>query len=109
MKLKKKYLFYSRYFNYLKKLLDDKKNLLILDEVKKSIIECKKKTGVIYIIGNGGSSSTASHISVDLTKNAKINSKNFNESNLITCFSNDFGFENYSNKNSFEGVVINLE
>jgi D-sedoheptulose 7-phosphate isomerase len=95
MQFKKKYLFYLRYFNYLKKLFDDEKNLLILDEIKKSIIKCKKRAGVIYIIGNGGSSSTASHISVDLTKNAKINSKNFNESNLITCFSNDFGFENY--------------
>jgi len=32
---------------------------------------------------------------VDLTKNAKIRCVNFNEANLITCFSNDYGFENW--------------
>ena len=90
--------FYLGYFQYLKKLLDDKKNIKILDSIRKKILECKKKHGVVYIVGNGGSSSTANHITVDLTKNAKINSQNFNESNLITCFANDFGYEKYIEK-----------
>ena len=42
-----------------------------------------------------------------MTKNAKIRSINFNEPDLITCFANDFGHDNwmkealkmYSNKN----------
>ena len=46
------------------------------------------------IFGNGGSAAIASHFSVDLTKNAKVRCTNYNESDLITCFSNDFGYEN---------------
>ena len=37
----------------------------------------------------------ASHVSVDLTKNAKIRAINFNEADLITCLSNDRGYENW--------------
>ena len=47
------------------------------------------------IAGNGGSAAVSSHFSVDLTKNAKVRSINFNEADLITCFSNDFGYEKW--------------
>ena len=47
------------------------------------------------IFGNGGSAAIASHVSVDLTKNANIRSVNFNEADLITCFANDYGYENW--------------
>ena len=30
-----------------------------------------------------------------MTKNAKYRTVNFNESNLITCFANDYGYENW--------------
>lgn len=50
------------------------------------------------IFGNGGSASIASHFSIDLTKNGKIRCSNYNESNLITCFSNDFGYEKWVEK-----------
>ena len=50
------------------------------------------------IFGNGGSAAIASHVSVDLTKNAKIRSVNFNEADLITCFSNDYGYEKWIEK-----------
>ena len=35
----------------------------------------------------------ASHVSVDFTKAAKIRAMNFNEADLLTCFSNDYGFD----------------
>jgi len=50
------------------------------------------------IFGNGGSSAIASHVSVDLTKNARIKAINFNEADLITCFSNDYGYERWIEK-----------
>ena len=50
------------------------------------------------IFGNGGSAAIASHFSVDLTKNAKIRCTNYNESDLLTCFSNDFGYEKWVEK-----------
>ena len=50
------------------------------------------------IFGNGGSAAIASHASVDLTKNANIRAVNFNEADLITCFSNDYGYEKWIEK-----------
>ena len=55
----------------------------------------KKKRKKILIFGNGGSASIASHFSVDLIKNTKIRCINYNEADLITCFSNDFGYERW--------------
>lgn len=91
--------------NFLKEYLNDFTACLNLDEddrnvnnlvvLKDKILETKKNSGKIIIVGNGGSAAISSHFSVDLTKNAKIRSINFNESDLITCFSNDYGFENW--------------
>lgn len=94
---KKKYL--QKYFDGLRKIItfDDKK---ILDLIKVSeIITKANNTGKkILIFGNGGSAAIASHFSVDLTKNARIRCVNFNESDLLTCFSNDFGYEKWVEK-----------
>jgi D-sedoheptulose 7-phosphate isomerase len=49
----------------------------------------------VIIVGNGGSAAMASHVSVDLTKAAGIRAVNFNEADLITCFGNDYGYENW--------------
>jgi D-sedoheptulose 7-phosphate isomerase len=57
------------------------------------IIKSLKKSKKIIIVGNGGSSSIASHICVDFIKSCKIRAVNFNEYNLITCFANDFKHE----------------
>ena len=46
-------------------------------------------------MGNGGSASICNHVTVDLSKNAGIRSINFNEANLITCLSNDYGHDNW--------------
>ena len=50
------------------------------------------------IFGNGGSAAIASHVSVDLTKSAGIRCSNYNEADLITCFSNDYGYERWIEK-----------
>ena len=67
-------------------------------KLKELIIKIKKKNKKIIFAGNGGSAATASHASVDFTKNAKIKSINFNEADLITCFSNDYGYERWVEK-----------
>ena len=66
-----------------------------LNKLYKLTINIKKNKKKIIIVGNGGSAAIASHFSVDLTKNAKVRCVNFNESDLITCFSNDYGYENW--------------
>ena len=60
------------------------------------IVSSKSKK--IILIGNGGSAAIASHVSIDLTKAASIRAINFNESSLLTCFSNDFGYEHWVEK-----------
>ncbi|MBI4354251.1 MAG: SIS domain-containing protein [Candidatus Omnitrophica bacterium] len=50
------------------------------------------------LIGNGGSAAMASHVAVDLTKNAGVRAINFNEADLITCFANDYGYEQWMAK-----------
>ena len=49
----------------------------------------------VILVGNGGSAAMASHVAVDFTKAAGIRAVNFNEADLITCFANDFGYENW--------------
>ena len=71
---------------------------MALIQVKDALVtafDCGKK---VIIVGNGGSASIANHFSVDLTKNAGIRCINFNESDLITCFSNDYGYEKWVEK-----------
>ena len=78
-----------------------------LKETIKIIKKTIKKKGKVYVIGNGGSASIASHVSVDFSKVARVRSSTFNNANLITCFANDYGYENwvteaikaYTNKN----------
>ena len=41
--------------------------------------------------GNGASAATSAHAAVDFTKQAKIRGITFNEADLITCYSNDYG------------------
>jgi len=67
-------------------------------KVKNILVENNKNKKKIMIFGNGGSAAIASHFSVDLTKNAKVRCFNFNESDLITCFSNDYGYEQWVEK-----------
>ncbi len=69
-------------------------NLKKLETIKKKISNLSKKNKLIFC-GNGGSSATCSHVSVDFTKNAKINSINFNETDLVTCLANDYGFDKW--------------
>jgi D-sedoheptulose 7-phosphate isomerase len=90
-------IFFKNYIKSYAKLLVsnfeslDKKLLQCSELFKK----CKIKKSKIIFLGNGGSSAIASHISVDLSKNAKIRSINFNEPDLITCLANDYGYKNW--------------
>tara|TARA_A100001015_G_scaffold232681_1_gene263591 strand:+ start:212 stop:781 length:570 start_codon:yes stop_codon:yes gene_type:complete len=91
--------FLINYFNNLKRLISFKEDeILKLKTAKKILVETRKKKKKILIFGNGGSAAIASHFSVDLTKNAKIRCVNFNEADLLTCFSNDFGYEKWVEK-----------
>lgn len=66
-----------------------------LQRCSQAILKANAEGGKIIIIGNGGSSAIASHVSVDFTKAAGVRAINFNEADLITCLANDFGYEQW--------------
>ena len=90
--------FLKNYFNSFKNLLDNDLYLDDLVKVKNILKKTKSHKKKIMIFGNGGSAAIASHFSVDLTKNARVRCTNYNESDLLTCFSNDFGYEKWVEK-----------
>jgi len=64
-----------------------------IQEIVDLIIAKNKKGNKIILIGNGGSASITSHIATDFLKNASIRAITFNDASLLTCISNDLGYE----------------
>lgn len=54
--------------------------------------------GKLLFIGNGGSAAIASHMAIDFWKNAAIRALAFNDSSLLTCISNDYGYRHVFEK-----------
>ena len=90
--------FLNNYFDEIRKLLSEEKYFEDLVKVKNILIKTHSEGKKTMIFGNGGSAAIGSHFSVDLTKNARVRCTNYNESDLLTCFSNDFGYERWVEK-----------
>tara|TARA_Y100001970_G_C14030300_1_gene748228 strand:- start:147 stop:707 length:561 start_codon:yes stop_codon:yes gene_type:complete len=87
--------------NYIKEF--NKINLETLNQIKTlnriiDVLKKYKKKGAVHIFGNGGSASIASHFSLDLSNNTDIKCINYNDPSLITCFANDYKYENWISK-----------
>ena len=101
---KKKVRLYIKMKNFYKKIFTEindnlnKTDYNSIEKITKLILLTNKKNKKVIIFGNGGSAAIASHVSVDLTKNARIRCINFNEADLLTCFSNDYGYEKVFSK-----------
>ena len=89
-----KFFFDSYYKKINNNLIDVSSSSLI--EAALLIENVEKTSGKVILVGNGGSASIASHVSIDFTKAANIRSINFNEASLLTCFANDYGYENWA-------------
>jgi|SaaInlStandDraft_5_1057022.scaffolds.fasta_scaffold104271_2 D-sedoheptulose 7-phosphate isomerase len=50
--------------------------------------------GNLFLVGNGGSAGVVSHILTDFINVNKLNARTLHESTLISCMSNDYGYEN---------------
>ena len=113
--------FFKNYFQEIQKL-QRKVDLQSITKSYMQILKVKKNKGKILVFGNGANISNAAHFATDMTKNGKIETMALNDPNLITCFSNDYGYENwvteaiksYTNKNdmiiliSSSGVSKNI-
>lgn len=52
----------------------------------------------VMFIGNGGSAGIASHMAIDFWKNGDIKAVAFNDSSLLTCIGNDYGYNHIFEK-----------
>ena len=85
----------NNYFNkYLNIILGLKREKSKINQIKKIILNTSKKQKIL-VFGNGGSSLIASHFALDVSNVLKKKCINLSDSGLITCFSNDYGFENW--------------
>jgi D-sedoheptulose 7-phosphate isomerase len=81
-----------------------------LDQLAETLLGAYRNDKQVFTIGNGGSSSTASHLAADLSKNTtgantrrfRITSLNDNAA-IVTAIANDLGYENV-----FVEQLINL-
>lgn len=92
----------TNYHKWLKEYFDKYRESILNHDIYDDLIRIKdiwketnRRGGKIIFAGNGGSAAMASHCSVDLTKNAGIRAINFNEADLITCFANDYGYDDW--------------
>lgn len=77
------------FLNNFKKVIDEI-NLDTLDNFSKII---KNTKGKIIILGNGGSNAIAAHIAEDYSKALKKPTLSFSDSPRITCYANDYGYD----------------
>ncbi len=89
--------FFKKYLNNVCKYIETVDFDLL--EQTTDLMSCVNESGgKIILAGNGASAAIASHVSVDLTKCSNVRAISFNEAALITCFSNDYGYERWVEK-----------
>ena len=90
-------MYFDEYFKRIKLSLDsvDSHKLKAVSNLINNTVKAGKK---IITVGNGGSASIANHVTVDLINAAKIKAVSFSDAGIITCFANDYGYENWVSK-----------
>jgi D-sedoheptulose 7-phosphate isomerase len=69
-----------------------------IESISHEIISNSQSGNKLLFIGNGASASIASHMSTDYWKNGGIRAVAFNDSSLLTCISNDYGYKHVFEK-----------
>ena len=69
-----------------------------IESVCSLILDQSGKGKKLMFVGNGASASIASHMSTDYWKNGGIRAVAFNDSSLLTCISNDYGYQHVFEK-----------
>lgn len=58
-------------------------------------LRTRERGGRVIFIGNGGSAGIASHLAIDLSKNASVPAACFSDASMMSCLANDYGFEDW--------------
>ena len=89
--------YFRSYFSEIKSTLNSI-NLNKLYDISNLLGSIESSGKKVIFAGNGGSASIASHLTIDFINAVKIRAINFNDPSIITCFSNDYGYENWISK-----------
>lgn len=57
------------------------------------LLQQRNSSGMIYLVGNGGSAAVVSHILTDFVNVCKLRVATLHDPALITCMTNDYGYE----------------
>ena len=87
--------FYKPYYDEYFRLIFPENIESQFEKFKNIALDIKNKDGKLMFAGNGASASISEHGAVDFTKQGGVRAVTFNEANLITCFSNDFGYDHW--------------
>ena len=69
-----------------------------IEKVAETVISKSLAGKKLMFIGNGASAAISSHMATDYWKNGGIRSVAFNDSSLLTCISNDYGYKHVFEK-----------
>lgn len=87
--------FYKPYYDEYFRLIFPENIESQFEKFKNIALDIKNNDGKLMFAGNGASASISEHGAVDFTKQGGVRAVTFNEANLITCFSNDFGYDHW--------------
>lgn len=96
--------YYNHLIASLKNISASGKNgqsLVFLDAIESACKLVTTQSGAgrkLIFIGNGASASISSHMSTDFWKNGGIRAVAFNDSSLLTCIGNDYGYKHVFEK-----------
>ncbi|VAX14602.1 Phosphoheptose isomerase [hydrothermal vent metagenome] len=68
------------------------------DDVVQKLLDVRSSKSHVYVVGNGGSASIASHMAIDLLNMSKIKAHTLFDHSTLTCISNDYGYKNVFSK-----------
>lgn len=66
-----------------------------ISATRKIWLQTRERGGRVIFIGNGGSAGIASHLAIDLSKNASVPAACFSDASMMSCLANDYGFEEW--------------
>ncbi|MEM6603040.1 MAG: SIS domain-containing protein [Pseudomonadota bacterium] len=87
--------FLKTYFSQYKDLAFNTSIHSVIEDFAKTALSVKSHNKKMIFAGNGASASIAEHGAVDFTKQTGVRGITFHDPNLITCFANDFGYDNW--------------
>jgi D-sedoheptulose 7-phosphate isomerase len=90
--------FLDGYFDQYRQLAFGRDVYETIERFRDLAVETREKGGKMMFAGNGASASLSEHGAVDFTKQGGVRSITFHDPNLITCFANDYGYDNWMAK-----------